>query len=147
VDAFSSWQFGLGELPQIEGWFDDPETQRWLGGRDWPRHLLELAQAPDRFAVLFGRPGGPVALLDLDCSEDGTAAIALVVAPAHRRRGIATTVLQSLFSLAETRSVVEIIGEVEVGNVASERLVRAAGFSFDARTEQGFDRFAIRRTA
>lgn len=144
--VLSSRRLRPGDLPNIEGWFDDPDTQRWLGGRDWPRRLLQLAQATDRFALLFDQSGDPVALLDLERDDDSTAAIALVVAPTQRRRRIAATLLRSLFSLQETRDVVAIFGEVEVGNVASERLLRAAGFSFDARTEQGFNRYVIRRT-
>ena len=146
MGVFCSRPLRISDLPHIEGWFDDAETQRWLGGRDWPRRLLELAQAPDRFAFLFGQSGHPVALLDLERNDDRSAAVALVVSPAHRRRRIAATMLQSLFSIPETRDVDAIVGEVEVGNVASERLVRAAGFSFEARTEQGFDRFVIRRS-
>lgn len=143
--ALSSWRLRIADVPQIEGWFDDPETQRWVDGPKWPRRLLELAQCPNRVALLFGQPGDPVALLDLERNDDRTAAIALVVAPSHRRRGIAAAMLQALFSLPETGDVVAIIGEVEVGHVASERLLCGAGFSFDTRTEQGFDRYVMRR--
>jgi RimJ/RimL family protein N-acetyltransferase len=132
------------DVPGIEAWFDDAETQRRLGGREWPRRLVELARAPGRFALLFARSGEPVGLLDVEC-EGRSAAIALVVAPPHRGQRIALTMLHALLDLPELQAVVEIVGEVESGNVAGERLVRSAGFVFDARTEEGFARYVLRR--
>ena len=34
--------FGPDDVSRIEPWFDDAETQRWLGGRDWIRREPEL---------------------------------------------------------------------------------------------------------
>jgi RimJ/RimL family protein N-acetyltransferase len=133
------------DLRDVEAWFDDPETQRWLGGREWPRRLLDLAAVPDRCALLFTRHGGPVALLDLERNEDDTAAIAVVVAPTHRRQGVACTILSSLFALPEAKDLVEVVGEVEDGNVASQQLLRSAGFESTVRTDEGFDRYVLRR--
>jgi RimJ/RimL family protein N-acetyltransferase len=133
------------DLRDVEAWFDDPETQRWLGGREWPRRLLDLAAAPDRFALLFTQHGDPVALLDLERNDDDTAAIACVVAPTHRRQGIAHTILHSLFALPEAKDLVEVVGEVEDGNVASQQLLRSGGFEFAVRTDEGFDRYVLRR--
>jgi hypothetical protein len=55
--------------------------------------------------------------------------------------------LRSVVDRPESEGVEEVVGEVEVGNVAGERCVRAAGFvlqSEDAAGE-GFLRFARRR--
>lgn len=133
------------DFPLVEVWFDDPEVVRWLGDRAWPRRLLRLAAASNRHAVLFMKGDDPVALLDLEREDDGTAAIACVVAPPLRRQGVGTSILRSLLTLPETEGVTAIVGEAEDGNDASERLLRSAGFVLDARTEQGFNRYVLRR--
>ncbi len=38
--------FTRDQLALVEPWFEDPETQRWLGGPDWPRMILDLSDAP-----------------------------------------------------------------------------------------------------
>jgi len=32
------------DLPSIAGWFEDPETSRYLGGPEWPAAMLTLAE-------------------------------------------------------------------------------------------------------
>ena len=34
------------QLVLVEPWFLDAETNRWLGGPDWPRLMLDLADRP-----------------------------------------------------------------------------------------------------
>lgn len=132
------------DLPYVEVWFDDSATQRWLGGRDWLRNLLHLADKPDRFALVFMQLDEPVALLDLERNAD-SAAIAIVVAPSHRKERVASTILQSIFALPAAEHLVEVVGEVEQGNIASERMLRAARFLFVGRTHEGFGRYVLRR--
>jgi hypothetical protein len=46
------------DLPTVEPWFDDVDTQMWLGGRRWPGLILDLASRPlgkYRGAVETGR--------------------------------------------------------------------------------------------
>jgi RimJ/RimL family protein N-acetyltransferase len=138
---------GREDLAAVEPWFDDPATRRWLGGRAWPRRLVELAEQPARFALLWEEDGVPVALLDLEVDEAGTAAVALVVAPEARGRGIATAILASVFALAELAGVHRVIGEVERGNDESGALVRAAGFVPDpaGARDAGFRRWVLLR--
>jgi RimJ/RimL family protein N-acetyltransferase len=70
--------FGAKDVERIEPWFDDPETQRWLGGRDWIRRapsLLQLTIGDEyRGKVVTGRRmwlaldegGAPVAFVDAE---------------------------------------------------------------------------------
>jgi RimJ/RimL family protein N-acetyltransferase len=132
------------DLPVIEAWFADVETVRWLGDLEWPRRLLDLA-GPDRFAILFTLDDHPVALLDLERDSDGTAAIAIVVSPTHRRGGLASNVVASVFELPETRDVSEIVAEVEQGNAAASRLVASLKFVAIPGAEGGFDRYVLCR--
>lgn len=73
VERLSYRHLGRDDLPAIERSFDDSATRRWLGGRDWPRRLVELATQPDRFALVWLRGDEPVALLDLERYDDATA--------------------------------------------------------------------------
>ena len=131
------------DLSSVEVWFGEAETQRWLGDTTWPRRLLELARLPHRTTLLFTQADEPVALLDLERNGDGSASIAIVVAPNHRRRGIASAVVGSLFELDETEEVVVVVGEVEHGNLAGEGLLRAAGFVQTEGTSEGFTRYVL----
>ena len=68
--------FGAEDIERIERWFDDPETQQRLGGRDWIRRaptLLQLTPGDEyRGKVVTGRRmwlaldnvGAPVAFID-----------------------------------------------------------------------------------
>jgi hypothetical protein len=52
--------FEREQLGPVETWFDDPDTLRWLGGRGWPRLVMDLAERPlgeHRGAVETGRYG------------------------------------------------------------------------------------------
>jgi RimJ/RimL family protein N-acetyltransferase len=87
-----------------------------------------------------------VGLLDIELYDRGRAAVAVLVSPEHRGQGIATSILRSVFDLPQTRGVEELVGEVEVGNSAGERCVRAAGFTrLNAPSDERFLRFALRR--
>jgi len=88
-----------------------------------------------------------VALIDTEVYADGTAALALVVAPAHRRRGAGAASLAAIGGLlARTRGVDALVGGVEQQNEASHRCVRAAGFVAvpDDPDEEGFINYVLR---
>ncbi len=105
-------------LSAVAPWFEDAESVRWLGGRDWPENLLRLVADPPqehrgsavraRAGWIATLSGECVALIDTEIYEDGTAAISLVVAPAHRRHGhgVGAAALAAIGELlARTRGV------------------------------------------
>jgi len=144
-------------LGAVGPWFDDAETFRWLGGRDWPENLLRLIADPPqahRGSTVRERAGWvatlddePVALIHTEVYVDGTAALSLVVAPAQRRRGVGAAALAAIgVLLARTRGVDALIGGVELHNEASHRCVKAAGFVAvaDDPDEEGFINYVLR---
>jgi RimJ/RimL family protein N-acetyltransferase len=144
-------------LSAVVPWFDDGETSRWLGGRDWPENLLRLiSDAPrehrgssvrERAGWIATRDGEPVALIDTEVYVDGTAAVALVVAPVHRRRGVGASALAAIGRLlARSHGVEALIGGVEQHNEASHRCAKAAGFVAVAEEpdEEGFINYVLR---
>ena len=94
------------DLPIALPWFDDPETQRQLGGRNWLKNAVAMAHAPlgefrgaketgrYRWLALDGEL--PVGYIDCGAYEldqaddypDFAAAVALVVAGGRARRGV-----------------------------------------------------------
>ena len=108
------------DLPAIAGWFEDPETRRFLGGPEWPAAMLANADALSaRISVARGRPpriifsrsltafrsavsiaarsiaapstaGEPGGPIILETIEAITGAIAFTIDPARRREGFAT---------------------------------------------------------
>ena len=144
-------------LDAVDPWFDDAETARWLGGREWPENLLRLIADPprehrgssvrERAGWIATLDGEPVALIDTEMYEDGTAAVALVVAPAQRHRGVGAATLAAIREvLARTRGVDALVGGVEQRNEASHRCVKAAGFVAVAEDpdEEGFINYVLR---
>ena len=144
-------QFTATALATVTPWFDDAETSRWLGGRDWPENLLRLVAARpsehrgsvvrDRLGLIASLGRRDVALIDAEVYTDDSAAIALVVAPRSRRRGVGAATLVAVGSyLARTHGVVRLVGGVEQHNTASARCAVTAGFvpSGGVPDEEGF---------
>jgi RimJ/RimL family protein N-acetyltransferase len=143
-------------LGAVAPWFDDAETVRWLGGREWPENILRLIADPphehrgstvrDRAGWVATLDGEPVALIDTEVYEDSTAALSLVVAPAQRRRGVGTSALAAIGRLlGRSHGVQALFGGVE-HNEASHRCVKAAGFVAvaDDPDEEGFINYVLR---
>lgn len=109
-------------------WFREAETRRWLGDETWPRSVLALAErSRDRFAYGAAEDGTLVAIADAERQDDGRAAIAVVVAPDQRRRGIGRAVLAALAERAELAGL-DLLAGVEAENEAGDALVRTTGF-------------------
>ena len=143
--------FTAESLSTVAPWFDDAETQRRLGGREWPESLLRLVAEPpsehrghlvrERLGWIASRDGSDVALVDTEIYTDGTAAIAFVVDPRRRRQGIGAATLVAIGShLARAYGVELRVGGIEPENTASVRCARAAGFVAKAAEpdEEGF---------
>jgi RimJ/RimL family protein N-acetyltransferase len=144
-------------LPLTEPWFSDVETERWLGGTDWPRKMLDLTDRPlgefrgametGRFRWVAWNREDPVGYIDCgtfdrwttwDLGVEGghvvatieapAAALAYVVDPQFRGRGFAKAMIQRLIEQPEL-SDVEVFGAgVEPDNVASVRALLRTGF-------------------
>lgn len=125
-------------LPEIEPWFDDPETIRFLGDRAWIRRELRLVDetlgTEYRGRRVVGRDVWvifdelPVGFIDVERYDDGRAGCVIVVAPARRSQGIGRAILDAVWNRPELVDVEELIGGIEPENVASRRCVTAAGF-------------------
>ena len=139
--------FAAADLPLVEPWFDDPQTQRWLGGRDWPAMVLR-AEAVLPFARTYLVCDGaiPVVLATFEIDAEGDAAIAIVTTPTARRRGYGAAALRLLFVHAEAAGARRFVAGIEVGNAVSEALVCNLGFlprgGVDA---EGFRSFILSR--
>jgi RimJ/RimL family protein N-acetyltransferase len=134
-------------VKEVEEWFDDPATQRFLGGREWVRRIPALLQdSPGvefrgrrvlaRYAWVVRMARGPVGILDVERYDDGTAGVALAVAPAVRGKGIGRRILSSLEALDELVEVKTFIGAVEPENEAARRCMRSARFEVAEREDE-----------
>jgi len=162
-------------LPAVEPWFDDPETRRWLGDRDWIRRAVRLIAAPAgatfegrivtgrRMWVALagaGEPGDePVGFVDAEtydrapdwlgghaASARSSAGLAWVVAPARRRAAIGSAMLRAALHHPEVAHVGVAFAGIEPANEASVALARRIGMT--PRTEpddEGVVYFAVER--
>jgi RimJ/RimL family protein N-acetyltransferase len=139
-------QFTARLLPEVEPWFDDPETIRFLGDRNWVRRALRLVEETPgteyRGRMVLGRDVWiifkrvPVGFIDVERYDDGRAGCALVVAPAMRCQGIGRAILEAVWECPELADVEELIGGVEPDNVASRRCLEAAGFRLSSEPDE-----------
>ena len=86
--------------------------------------LLALSAADAETGEIVG--GGTLHHLD---AERGIVEIGYFVLPHARRRGIATTIARLLAEHAFSLGIERVAAYVNVGNVASERVVERAGFT------------------
>jgi RimJ/RimL family protein N-acetyltransferase len=149
--------FGRDELPLVEPWFQDPETQRWLGGPGWPKMVLELSHAPlgefrgaqetGSFGFLAWDKNVPVGYVDcgtfdrwttweggpggrgvVGVIDEPSGAIAYVTDPAQRRMGYGTEMIQALMAMDVLEHVSLFAAGIEPENTASVRCLLSAGF-------------------
>lgn len=122
----------------IEPWFDDADTVRSLGGRQWVHHALHLmsvmpgfemdgTRVLDRSCYVVEEHGRRVALLDIEVYDDLTASLALVVAPDSRGRGVGRRVVTAMWELPEMIQVKSVFGSIDADNPASLRCFAGAG--------------------
>lgn len=143
-------------IPEIEPWFEDSETQRYLGDKTWlHRTLTLLREAPGvqfrgrrvlaRHVWVVREAGHAVALVDVEPYDDGTAGVALVVAPWRRGQGVGRRILRMLDRQAELSAVACYIGAIEAGNAAAKGCVVGAGFEVaEEEDEEGMLRISRR---
>ncbi|MFG1810459.1 GNAT family N-acetyltransferase [Streptomyces sp. NPDC049040] len=68
--------------------------------------------------------------------EDGCVTIGYGLVPAAHGNGYASEALRALLAFARTQGVGSVLGDTDVGNVASRRVMAAAGMRLTAETEQ-----------
>ena len=146
------------QLPLVEPWFGEVETNRWLGGPQWPAQMLELASRPlgefrgaqetGNYRWLAWDLGRAIGYIDCGTFDrwttwngDGNApgvtdtihvpsgSIAFVVDPVMRGSGYATAMLFGLVGLPELAEIDLFGAGVEPANRASIRSLKKAGFS------------------
>ncbi|WP_149194801.1 GNAT family N-acetyltransferase [Luteimonas suaedae] len=146
-NALNFIPFTSASVKEVEGWFDDPDTQRFLGGREWLRRIPALLQdSPGvefrgrrvlaRHAWIVYTTGSPVGIVDVERYDDGTAGLALAVAPAMRGKGIGRRILSNLQTLDGLAEVKAFIGAVEPDNEAARRCMRGARFEVAEREDE-----------
>ena len=133
------------DLPIVEPWFDDSETQRWLGGREWPGLGFSL-QGPDRQLYLALDETTPVGLLDCETYPDNSASFAVVTAPEMRKRGIGRAILSAFMAEPAYSHITRFFAGIERGNVASAALMVRCGFVEGEEDEDCFTDFEYRRS-
>jgi RimJ/RimL family protein N-acetyltransferase len=145
-------------LPAVLPWFDSPEVQRRLGGREWPERELALRTTTwtEEFRgrrvlrshtfVLLDDEGRPVAQVGGDvydrwttwdparervlaCDPRRTMGAAYVVAPDRWGQGYGRAALRALVDAPQTADVEQFVLGIEPDNAASLRAAAAAGFA------------------
>ena len=143
-------------MPLVEPWFQDLDTQKWLGGPGWPSLILNLADKPlgefrgaketGRYAWLAWDRDRPVGLIDCGTTDRWTkweggprgrgvietipvpsANMSYVVDPVARRCGYGGAMVQQLLDVPELAHIKLFAAGIEWVNVASIRCARSAG--------------------
>ena len=125
----------------VDPWFDDDDTRRFIGGNGWVEHSLLHPPAPPtarrgrqvtaRFMWVARQDGIPVGVVDIETYDDGTAELAIIVAPDHRRAGICKRILDAVIVHPALAEVQVLRLGVEPDNVGAVRCAEHAGFTLE----------------
>ncbi|MEV4708836.1 GNAT family protein [Actinoplanes sp. NPDC049316] len=142
-------------------WFDHPQVQRYLGGRDWLPRVLSVAARGGgevfrghlvlRCHAWFGvDAAGEVGFIGGDVYADGhglrSMGLAFVVDPRRWREGRGRALLRAATTASEVSDVDEFFCGVQPDNVASRSCCAAAGFvPDDGVTSEGLLYYRLRR--
>lgn len=123
----------------VDPWFDDDDTRRFIGGNGWVEHSLlhppsppterEGRQIKARFMWVAREDGAPVGVVDIETYDDGTADLALIVAPDRRRTGLCKRILEAAIGHPALDDVHVMRLGVEPDNIGAARCAESAGFS------------------
>ncbi|MGA5305696.1 GNAT family N-acetyltransferase [Nucisporomicrobium flavum] len=141
-------------------WFDHPQVQRYLGGRDWlPTALAVAARGGGevfrgnlvvRCHAWFGvDKAGEVGFVGGDVYADGrgmrSMGLGFVVDPRRWREGRGRALLRAATTAPEVADVDEFFCGIEPDNTASRTCCAAAGFVPDRDlTDEGFLYYRLR---
>jgi UDP-2,4-diacetamido-2,4,6-trideoxy-beta-L-altropyranose hydrolase len=118
-DLILAWQ----KHPDTRRYFNNPEPPSRTEHEAWLRAKLDDPQAQLHLILADGQPAG---ILRTDPEgEEGVARVSILMAPEARGRGLATGALRAGRRLTPQTL---LRAQVHEGNVASERLFRAAGY-------------------
>lgn len=120
----------------LEAWFEDAEL-RHRYSRPTPGWLNYVRSEPGVYAWMIHENDVAVGHLQLDVGTSGTAHLGVVVKPELRGRGYGKRILRALLDRPEVSHLDQIVGEVEVDNVASRRCLEAVGFVQQGREPNG----------
>lgn len=126
------------DLPDLQGWYDDPELARRLTGPtdEWFEARFCACQ---EVWVAVDDTGTVAAEMQVE-RDGGMGYIAMAVRPRLRHRGLGTAALAA-FVAGPGRQYVTLEGRIEPDNLASLACVRKCGFRLlDERDEDGLIR-------
>lgn len=142
-------------------WFDHPQVQHYLGGRDWLPRMLAIAERGGgevfrghlvlRCHAWFGvDAAGEVGFIGGDVYADGrgrrSMGLAFVVDPRRWHEGRGRALLRAVVDTPELSDVDEFFCGIHVDNTPSRACCAAAGFTPDGGvTSEGFVYYRLRR--
>ena len=130
------------EFTVPEGGLEPPEILDMLP--DWSARRMAAQGWGTWFAVQDGEVVASLAVKDQPVA--GVVEIGYAVAPARRRRGIATQAVRELVEILVACGVTQVLAETGQENVASAQVLRKVGFDRVGQrldTEDGLDLWAL----
>jgi [ribosomal protein S5]-alanine N-acetyltransferase len=125
----------------------DAEVRRYVGGQAWPvdkarsrfreQYLGRPTETFGLWATVFKEEGKYIGSCGLRAAGSGTgASLGYYLARAYWGRGLATEATRAFIDVAFTRlGLQRVEAEVEIGNAASEHILRKFGFQYVRREE------------
>ena len=143
--------FTYSDRDAVDPWFDDDDTRRFIGGTGWVEHSLlhppkppterDGRQVSARFMWVAREGGVPVGVVDVETYDDGTADLAMIVAPDHRRAGLCKRILEVAIGHPALGDVQVVRLGVEPDNIGAARCAESAGFRAEPHPEQGLTHY------
>ena len=132
-DATSIAQLHRRLLGETDGWSDDglrrvltaPAARGWVASAASSAQTSSPQPSPLPKDKAMNEPAGFIIAF---AAADEAEVLALCVAPAHRRHGLASTLLRRLAKQLVAEGIVRLHLEVRASNLAAQQLYRRNGF-------------------
>ena len=136
------------DLPTLQGWFEDPELSRRLGGMlPLHKYFSYVQSEPNYYAWMVLDGAAPVGAAFLQVEPDEPQSFAFLMNPSLRSQGYGRLIVQGLMAQPGAGSVKEWRVGIEADNLASQRCLASIGFVLDdpAEDEEGFLQYTFGR--
>jgi RimJ/RimL family protein N-acetyltransferase len=132
------------DMDRLREWRNDPEAVRFsvsgtpVTAEEHATWFATRRRDPAARIWIAEEEGSPVGQVRLDV-EDGVGSVSIAIAPAHRRRGVGSSVLRAVLEAAANDPKIQTLRALtHPDNLPSRRAFERVGFRTEGTTNRGF---------
>jgi RimJ/RimL family protein N-acetyltransferase len=123
------------DLHEVRDWMSRDTSSENYSSLAANREIIRIDRAEDAWVAV--REGEVVAYASFSSDKAGAAYVGFIVKPSARRQGIAKEFIPRLLEHQDIKRYSKIIGSSRLGDTATEKILRHAGFYQTGYDENG----------